>query len=461
MKKLIPLSLALLLLIVMAAGCAGQVAPSVSPEPTQQSSAPSASKTNSVEATKAPLSGEITFWHSFTQGARFDSINKSAKDFMALHPGVKITIEAFSWGDFYTKWTTGLASGNVPDMSSALPMQVVEMIDVDALVPLNDLIDSIGRNRFAESSLSEGTVDKKNYSIPLYSHAQVMWYRKDLLDAAGLKIPQTWDELYETAKALTKNGIYGCSFPCGTGDFMGARYLNYYVKSCGEKLLKDDKKANLTSQAAIDGIKYWVKVYHDCSPTDSVNYKVLDQATLYYKGVTAFDFNSGFQIPGVIANSPKLADYIDCTYLPRVHANDPVYGAETANIPLVVWKNSKHPEICKEFIKFLFEEDRYIDFLGAVPVGMLPSLKDINTNKKYLANETVQKYSHAAQVIAEMIELGTSIGMENGPCVESGLLTSQNVIEEMFQDIITNGTKVETAAAAAEKKLNELFDAVK
>ena len=77
---------------------------------------------------------------------------------MKEHPKVKIKIETFSWNDFYTKWTTGFASGNVPDMSTALPNQVVEMINVGALLPINDLIDKIGRDKFSEAAINEGTV---------------------------------------------------------------------------------------------------------------------------------------------------------------------------------------------------------------------------------------------------------------------------------------------------------------
>lgn len=62
-------------------------------------------------------------------------------------------------------------------------------------------------------------------------------------------------------------------------------------------------------------------------------------------------FNSGFQISGVETNSPDLVDQIDCAPLPKINADDPDYGAETSNIPMVVWKNSKHPEICKAFMK--------------------------------------------------------------------------------------------------------------
>ena len=424
----------------------------------QTASTTAAGDTGSTQA--AELEGDITFWHSFTQGPRLEVIQKTADKFMQEHPKVNITIETFSWGDFYTKWTTGLASGNVPDMSTALPNHVVEMMDSEALVPLDDLIDDIGRDRFAKTALSEGEKDGACYSIPLYSHAQVMWYRKDLLEAAGLEVPKTWDEFATAAKALTKDGIYGCSFPCGSNDLMATRFLNFYVRSAGGSLLTDDLKANLTSPEAIEGIKFWLDIYNNCSPKDSVNYAVLDQANLYYQGKTAFDFNSGFQISGVMTNSPDLVDQISCAMLPKMRADDPDYGAETSNIPMVVWKNSKHPEICKEFMKTLYDTDTYTEFLAATPVGMLPAITGISDSEAYKSNETVQKFSNEEQVIAKAVTLGTAIGYEHGPSVQAGLLTSQGIIEGMFQDIITNGTDVETAAKAAEDKLNEIFASV-
>ena len=144
------------------------------------------SKGSAAEAEPGKLKGEITFWHSFTQGARLETIQAVADQFMKDNPDVKINIETFSWGDFYTKWTTGLASGNVPDMSTALPGHVVEMMDAEAIIPVDDVIDNIGRDKFSKSALSEGESVGSHYSLPLYSHAQVMWYRKDLLEAAGI-----------------------------------------------------------------------------------------------------------------------------------------------------------------------------------------------------------------------------------------------------------------------------------
>lgn len=409
-------------------------------------------------AADGELSGEITFWHSFTQGPRLETIQKAADKFMSENPDVKINIETFSWNDFYTKWTTGLASGNVPDMSTALPAQVAEMINVDALAPINDLIDDIGRDKFAEAAIAEGTMDGNNYSVPLYRHAHVMWIRKDLLEKNGLEVPGTWDELYETAKALTKDGVYGLSFPCGTNDFQATFFLDFYVRSGGGSLLTDDLKADLTSDLAIDGINYWVKVYNDCSPKDSINFDVLDQATLYYQGKTAFDFNSGFQISGVAANSPDLLQYVDCYPVPKINAGDGTQGIMTTNTPMVIWKASKHPEICKAFMETLYDEDTYVEFLHATPVGMLPAIKGIADTDAYRDDDTIKQFTHAEEVLTAAADIGTAFGYEHGPNVQAGIMQNNHVIEEMFQDIITNGTDVKTAAKAAEDKLNALFE---
>ena len=408
------------------------------------------------------LEGEIVFWHSFTQGPRNEFMKQAAEDFMKKHPKVKIKIETFAWPEFYTKWTTGLQAGQVPDVSTALPNHVVELLQADALVPIDDVIDHIGKDRFYTAPLTEGELDGKHYSIPLYSHAQVMWYRKDLLQAAGLEVPKTWVELFEAAKKLNNPPqVYGLSVPMGLGDMMATRFLNFYVRSAGETLITKDGKANLTSKAAIDGINYWVNMYKTVSPKGSVNFKVLDQATLYYQGKTAFDFNSGLQIGGVKQNSPDLLDKIAAAPIPKINATDPEQGIETSNIPVIVWKNSKHPEIAKAFIESLYEKEKYIKFLHSVPGGMLPALKDISNDPEYLNDPIIKQFHDTITVINNAVDKGTAIGMEFGPKPEAGIITSQGVIEKMFQEIILKNVPVEEAAKKAEKELNDLFAAAK
>lgn len=314
MKKALASLLAAGMAASLLAGCGGSSSTAAS---TADTSTAASTEASSTAESDAPLEGEITFWHSFTQGARMEAVQKAADKFMEANPGVKINIETYSWGDFNTKWNAGLTTGDLPDMSTAQGTgEVVEMMNADVLTPIDDMVDDIGRDRFSANALADMTSDGATYGVPYYSHAQVMWYRTDLLEAAGLEVPKTWDEFYDAAVTLTKGGQYGAAFSCSPNDLLSTRYLNYYVVSAGSSLLNDDLTANLTSKEAIDGINFWLKVYKNCSPAETINYTVNDHATLFYQGKTAFDFNSGFMIGGVQNNTPEIAQYVRCAPLP-------------------------------------------------------------------------------------------------------------------------------------------------
>lgn len=463
-KRILSGALILALLIACLAGCGGGNAAT---NPGGTSNQPANSGTNPQSGSNAgnngntgDLAGEITFWHCFTQGVRMEAVQAAAESFMVEHPDVKVNIETMSWGDFNTKWKAGITTGDLPDMSIAQNTgEVAEMLNAQVLAPIGNVVSAIGADRFSASALSDMTQDGVVYGVPYYSHAQVMWYRQDLLDEAGLSVPATWEEFKNAAVALTdrSKGVYGAGVSMSPNDLLCTRYLNYYVRSGGGSLLNDDLTANLTSDLALDGIRFWVDVYKSCSPAETINYTVNDHATLFYQGATAFDFNSGFMISGVAANREDLLDYISCAPLPNMNQGDAYYSAEATHIPLVIWKNSAHPEICEAFIEYLFQDDNYVAFLSAVPVGMLPSLTGISELDAYKSNETVVRFADEAATIADAVAAGHAIGFEHGPSVQAGLLASQGVIENMFQDIVTKGTDVEVAAAAAEKQLNDIF----
>src|SRR5699024_8273757 len=83
--------------------------------------------------TSNELEGEITFWHSFTQGPRKEYIEKKAKAFMKKHPKVYIDIETFACEECHSKSRTGDQAGQVPDISKAMPKVVSFMRGADVL----------------------------------------------------------------------------------------------------------------------------------------------------------------------------------------------------------------------------------------------------------------------------------------------------------------------------------------
>ncbi len=57
--------------------------------------------------------------------------------------------------------------------------------------------------------------DGQQYALPFRSDFWVLFYNKDLFDAAGVAYPtndMTWDAYAETAKAMTKDGVYGTHY---------------------------------------------------------------------------------------------------------------------------------------------------------------------------------------------------------------------------------------------------------
>ena len=45
--------------------------------------------------------------------------------------------------------------------------------------------------------------------VPINGNVDVLYYRKDLYEKHGLKVPETWDQLLENVNKLTDKGLYG------------------------------------------------------------------------------------------------------------------------------------------------------------------------------------------------------------------------------------------------------------
>ena len=97
MKKYLALLLAALMLLSCLAGCSSADDTTTPPTETTQDAPQTTDKEDAAPAepveTADELEGEITFWHSFTQGPRLERIQAAADSFMEKHPKVKINID--------------------------------------------------------------------------------------------------------------------------------------------------------------------------------------------------------------------------------------------------------------------------------------------------------------------------------------------------------------------------------
>src|SRR5690606_35564439 len=91
-------------------------------------------------------------------------------------------------------------------------------------------------------------INNEDYWYPYDYNFCWLYYRKDLYQQKGLKVPDTWDEMVHNAKALTGDNVFGSSQPLGANQ--AAQWMSLgYMWADGVAMLDDNFKLILDSPA--------------------------------------------------------------------------------------------------------------------------------------------------------------------------------------------------------------------
>lgn len=447
--RIISLLLAIALSSSIVTGCGGTDNSSDS-----KTSAGDNSKAASASSDSSTGEKKIVLWHSFTQENRAAAVKEMADNYSAKHPGVKIEIEVFPWATFHTKWTTGLNAGALPDVSTALPDEAMMMAESDALLPMDDLIADMGKDSFIENPIKALTYKGNVIAVPYYAHARILWYRTDLLAAKGINPPKTLDELAAAVKAVNDPpNVYGMAMPFSQNDYLATLWLYIFSKNMGANIIKEDGTVDLTSPKMIKAITYITDLFKAGSPQGALNYGDTEINDAFVTGKSAFFFESGFAISRVETGNPAIADKFAAIYPPTENAGDtPQWMADY--ISIVRWKNSKHADVTKDFVKYMYEPENYIKFLHLVPGGMIPTLKSVSESQDFYNDPMIQKHLDDVKKIQEGVENGCPIGTDFGPNASINILKNQRTVEQMLQKIVLGEKDIAKVAKEAEDKLN-------
>ncbi|MCD6156330.1 MAG: extracellular solute-binding protein [Candidatus Atribacteria bacterium] len=97
---------------------------------------------------------------------------------MGSRKGIDVKITWIPVGDIAAKMVTAVASGTEPDMVIG-GMPYTKFAESGLLLPLDEVVDQLGRDDFFELILQMGTVDGKVYAIPMGWEITWLHIRKD------------------------------------------------------------------------------------------------------------------------------------------------------------------------------------------------------------------------------------------------------------------------------------------
>jgi len=112
--------------------------------------------------------------------------------------------------------------------SHATNSTLVTLMNDDLVRPLNDYVAKYGQG-IAKSQLI--TVDGNVMAIAFMANAQHLFYRQDILDAAGVGVPTSYDEVLAAAKAIKDKGLmdYPIAGTYKAGWNLGEEFVNMYL----------------------------------------------------------------------------------------------------------------------------------------------------------------------------------------------------------------------------------------
>ena len=128
-------------------------------------------------------------------------------------------MDVSDWTAYWDKLQTGIAGGAAPDVFAMDGPLFPDYQSRDVLLDLKPLIDRDGYDlsQLADQGVADfTTADGGQYGIPRDLNTIVLYYNKDMFDAAGIPYPDdTWDwaKLIEVAKQLTKPDANGDKAP--------------------------------------------------------------------------------------------------------------------------------------------------------------------------------------------------------------------------------------------------------
>lgn len=189
--------------------------------------------------------------------------------FQEAHPEIIVDFQLMPYADYFTSLKTWIAGGTAPDVASLDLSMLQEMAANGALVDLNSMIEADGYDMSAyyQSTLDMFQNNGGQYGLPASYSNVVLYYNKDLFDAAGLPYPDEtmdWETFMDYNTQLTQdtNGD-------GNIDIFGTSRLwwPYYMLFTGATPFNADATTcTLTEQNAIDGFQAMV----DLTLTDYV-----------------------------------------------------------------------------------------------------------------------------------------------------------------------------------------------
>lgn len=319
---------------------------------------------------------KIAFWHTWS-GEGGKAIEAVVQEFNATN--LDVEVEVVLTTNLEQKLLTAVAGGAAPDVVLFDRYQTGQFAARGALSSLDEFIakSSLRAEDFFTSAWDETIYQGKNYGIPYYVDNKALLYNKKLFADAGLdpnRPPETWEELVEYSRKLTKRDEKGNLTQVGyVPTWNWASLVHYIWQSGGEIFNEDMTKVVFNNEIGVAALE-WVVDFIDM-------YGGNDMLAGFSSGFGA-DVNHPFYTGAIAMQSEGPWVYQDMNRFAKEFLEQDLgiaplpknteHATIAGGFSLIIPKGAKAPDASWRFIEYLLQAENQMKW--ALASGTIPSL---------------------------------------------------------------------------------------
>ncbi|WP_328807646.1 ABC transporter substrate-binding protein [Nonomuraea antri] len=338
------------------------------------------------DSERAPDAKQITVWTEENLEDRMAVQKQIIADFQR-RTGITVNLVGVAEDQFSQVVTSAAAAGKLPDVIGALPLAAVRELEANDLLDTEtpgQIVDKLGRDTFSPRALELDTAGGKLLGVPSDGWAQLILYRKDLFEKAGLQPPDTYEALEAAAAKLNTGGIAGITLAIAPKDSFTAQSFEHVALANGCQLVDDPGNVALNSPQCVRAFEFYAKLAKDYSVKGKQD--VDSTRATYFSGKAAMTIWSSFILDEMASlRKDALPTCQECRADPEWLAENtgvvtalkgPDGSAPAQYGEIVSWvvtrdaaKNS-----AARFVQYMMDEG-YEKWIGMAPEGKFPTRK--------------------------------------------------------------------------------------
>ena len=309
----------------------------------------------------------LTFW---TIGREGEAVVKLLPEFEREHPGIQVKVQQMPLTAAHQKLLTAFAGNSTPDVTQLGNTWLPEFVALRALEPLQQRVAAstvVKPADYFDHIWSTNLIDGALYGVPWYVDTRLLFYRRDLLKAAGFDAPpRDWAQWRAMLAALSHpdRGSYGILLPTNEYEQLMSLALQQ-----PESMLRDGGRyGNFRSAGFKRALAFYVDTFrlHQAPAITAV--EAGNPWEEFGRGVYAFYFSGPWNIGEFRQRLP--ADRENEWATAPLPGPDGGASGAAGGSSLVIFRRSTHKDEAWALIEYLSRPDvqqRFYDLLGDMP----------------------------------------------------------------------------------------------